>query len=131
MERVVGVVRQLVDPHNHSSVHTQLVGPITITEKGVELECPVVCQITEEILGKSDMEKACKVPLDQNQLERLAAKKRYWIGRRICKDISGDIIDNMWINILSNMCQRIIVDSIIPEVVDRVAVKQLRVEKQT
>ena len=70
------------------------------------------------------MEKACKkkVPLDQNHLERLAAKKIYWMGQRVCKDISGDIVDNMWKYMLSNMCQRIIVDSIIPDVVDRVTV---------
>ena len=53
------------------------------------------------------------------------------MGRRVCKDISGDIIDNIWRYMLSTMCQRIIVETVIPEVVDRVADKNYRLEKQT
>jgi hypothetical protein len=47
VDSVVAVVRQLEDPHHHSRVHTQLVGPSTITEKGVDLVCPAVWYFAE------------------------------------------------------------------------------------
>ena len=46
--------------------------------------------------------------------EKLEAKKSYWTGRRICKEIVVNILDNMDRYMLFDMCQNIIKDSILP-----------------
>ena len=53
------------------------------------------------------------------------------MGRRMCRDISGDIVDNIWRYMLSAMCQNILIETVIPEVVERGADKSYRLEKQT
>ena len=66
-----------------------------------------------ELSIRSDMEKCRKYTnknQNQNQLERLEAKKKYWMGRRICKDIAIEILDNMESYMLSSMCHNIIVE---------------------
>ena len=55
MERVVAVVRHSVDPHHHTDVHPPLAIQIILTEKGVDLVCPIVWHITE---GRNELEKA-------------------------------------------------------------------------
>ena len=42
------MVGHSVDPHHHSELHTLLVRPSTITEKGLDLVCPIGLHVTEE-----------------------------------------------------------------------------------
>ena len=61
----------------------------------------------------------------QCQLRRLADKKSYCIGRRLCKDIAGEILDNMERYMLSNMRQDIILETVIPKALDRVTEREI------
>ena len=73
MERVVDVVRHLVDPHHHSDVHTPLVGPITITEKGVELACPIGLHVIQYGLERADMRNPVNIEdRDNKKLKSIA-----------------------------------------------------------
>ena len=108
-------------------MHTQLVGPSTITEKGVDLFCPAVRYIAEgqennNMFKQTDMRKLA---------EKLEPKKNYWMGRRLCKEIAVGILDNVVRYMLSDMCQNIIMETVIPRALELVGSRSARRVRQS
>ena len=63
--------------------------------------------------------------------EKLEAKKSYWMGRRICKEIAVEILDNVERYMLSDMCQSIIMDTVIPRALELVGSRSARRVRQS